>query len=273
MTEREMEDLLWTYPDKFLNEQLEQFQRQPSSNVGRADLIFTDRIGRLLVVELKRDTLERGAIAQLVDYYGMMKLRFPEKCVELMIVANRIPPERRLACEQYDVTPVEIPQKKFRDVAAEVGYAFKSETPYTKSSDHAAQASPMDSSFFHGQSRVNQVLPISQARVQKGWFYWISSEGRPYFLAFVNAKGSCSMRCFEAENGAFVRKDYMVGDYQESFSDYVRRATQVFVSRQPNLERDCKFQLPSSTLLELKRQVQMSSAASNATALGELEAQ
>jgi hypothetical protein len=128
MTEREMEDLIWHNPEKFLNEPLTQFQRQPSSTVGRADLIFEDRIGRLLVIELKRDTLERGAVMQLIDYYGMVKSRFPGKAVELMVVAARIPPERKVACEQYDITAVEIPHKKFRDVADEVGYVFKSES-------------------------------------------------------------------------------------------------------------------------------------------------
>ena len=67
MTEREMEDLLWEHPEKFLNEPLEQFQRQPSSAVGRADLIFLDCIGRLIVIELKRGTLELGAVSQLID--------------------------------------------------------------------------------------------------------------------------------------------------------------------------------------------------------------
>lgn len=66
MTEKE--DLLWNHPEKFLNEPLTQFRRQPSSAVGRADLIFEDRIGRLLIIELKKGTLERGAIPQLVDY-------------------------------------------------------------------------------------------------------------------------------------------------------------------------------------------------------------
>lgn len=122
MTEREMEDLLWDHSEKFLNEPLKQFQRQPSSSVGRADLIFLDRIGRLLVIELKRDTLERGAVSQIVDYFGMLKSSFPDKAVELMIIANRIPPERRLACEQFHIEAREIPQKKFRDVAEEVGY-------------------------------------------------------------------------------------------------------------------------------------------------------
>jgi hypothetical protein len=40
VTEREMEDLLWQYPERFLNEPLNQFRRQPCAPVGRADLIF-----------------------------------------------------------------------------------------------------------------------------------------------------------------------------------------------------------------------------------------
>jgi RecB family endonuclease NucS len=68
MTEHEMEDLVWQHPEKFLNEPLRQFQRQPASGVGRADLIFLDRLDRLLVIELKRGTLARGAVPQLVDY-------------------------------------------------------------------------------------------------------------------------------------------------------------------------------------------------------------
>jgi RecB family endonuclease NucS len=106
MTEREMEDLVWEHPEKFLNEPLTQFQRQPASGVGRADLIFLDRIGRVLVIELKRGTLERGAVPQIVDYFGMLKSRFPNKSVELMIIANSIPPERRLSCEQFHIVPV-----------------------------------------------------------------------------------------------------------------------------------------------------------------------
>jgi hypothetical protein len=51
MIEKEMQDLLWQYPEKFLNETLKQFQRQPSSPVGRADLIFEDRIGRGLATD------------------------------------------------------------------------------------------------------------------------------------------------------------------------------------------------------------------------------
>src|SRR5579871_3111886 len=101
MTEREMEDLLWNHPDKFLNERLKQFRRQPQSYVGRADLVFTDRLGRFLIIELKKGVLPRGAVNQLVDYMGMLKHEFPTKPVELMVIANEIPRERALACQQF----------------------------------------------------------------------------------------------------------------------------------------------------------------------------
>jgi hypothetical protein len=237
-------------PRKSLNEPLKQFQRQPASTVGRADLIFVDRIGRLIVVELKRDTLERGAIAQLVDYFGMLKSRFPDKAVELMIVANRIPQERRLACAQFDIDAVEIPQKKFRDVAEEVGYIFKSEA-----GDASAPVSvPLLPTAEPKRSFVNVVedFPRSPSKVEKGWYYWEGKNGRGYFLAFVNAKGSCSIRRFELEGGAFVGVDRRSGDYQETFSDYLKTAVPLYVSRQPNLERDCRNRLPSYVLAELR---------------------
>jgi Endonuclease NucS len=127
MTEKEMEDLLWAHPEKILNEPLTQFRRQQRSGVGRCDLIFKDRLGRLLVIELKRGRLERGAIDQLHDYFGMVKQEFPDTPVELMVVANEIPPERALACEKYDIEHRAISPKRFRDVAEEVAYTFASE--------------------------------------------------------------------------------------------------------------------------------------------------
>ena len=123
-----MEDLLWNHPEILLNEPLVQYRRQQSTNAGRSDLIFRDKFGRLLVVELKKGVLARGALYQLEDYFGAIKLQFPETPVEKMVVANSIPPERKVACEQYYIECREIPEMKFRDVAAQVGYVFQSET-------------------------------------------------------------------------------------------------------------------------------------------------
>jgi hypothetical protein len=107
MIEKEMEDLLREYPEKFLNQSLEQFRRQPGSSIGRADLVFKDGLGRLLVVELKKETLSRKAVGQLVDYFGMLKQEFGDTPVELMAVANRIPPERRFSWYKGGPSPTQ----------------------------------------------------------------------------------------------------------------------------------------------------------------------
>ena len=157
-----MEDLLWNHPDKLLNEQLRQFRRQPSSRIGRADLVFKDRLDRFIVIEIKRGTLPRDAIAQLHDYYGMLKEEFPDRPVELMAVANDIPKERRLACEQYNIEPREISQKRFRDVANEVGYSFQSEQA------PAAVSSPLSSAEPRASNR-NLLLTTAKDRVYKAF--------------------------------------------------------------------------------------------------------
>jgi hypothetical protein len=101
---------------------------------------------------------------------------------------------------------------------------------------------------------IQEDFPV-RSKIDKGWYYWLGANtSRGYFLAFVNAKGSCSMRRFEVDGGAFLGREYKSGDYQASFSEYLQSAVSLYVSRQPNLERDCKSRLPSFVLTELKQQ-------------------
>lgn len=129
MVEREMQELIWEHPERFFNEPLKQIAWEASSSeVGRADLVFEDRHGRLLIIEVKRGKLPRGAIDQLHDYFGMMKQKYPAKAVEMMVVAWVIPQERRLACEYYDIECREFSERFFREIAKEYGYLFVSES-------------------------------------------------------------------------------------------------------------------------------------------------
>jgi hypothetical protein len=144
MKEQEMEDLVWAYSDSFLQKGLSQFRRQHSTAIGRSDLIFRDQLGHILAVELKHGVLPRQAIYQLYDYYGALKAEFPTQPVELMVVANEVPRERRLACERHHIDCAEISEARFRRVAAEVGYTFRSEqtaqtTPLRTDSSTLAQ--------------------------------------------------------------------------------------------------------------------------------------
>jgi hypothetical protein len=96
----------------------------------------------------------------------------------------------------------------------------------------------------------------------KGWYYYERKldfldvkMDRRYILAFVNAKGSCSMRTFDAETGRFEGKKYHPGNYQQVFAGTLKGAIELTIESQPNLERDCRERLPDSVLTYLKNQV------------------
>jgi hypothetical protein len=90
----------------------------------------------------------------------------------------------------------------------------------------------------------------------KAWFYGKDKNGRGIILAFVNAKGSCSVRPFEGETGIALGKRYGTGPYQEHFADLLEGATELTVESQPNLERDCKQRLPERLLAYLRREIE-----------------
>ena len=79
--------------------------------------------------------------------------------------------------------------------------------------------------------------------------------GREYFLAFVNAKGSCSIRAFDWDKGNFLGKHSQRGNYQNQFADLIAGATEVTVSSQPNLEGGWKERLPDHLLAYLRKQI------------------
>jgi hypothetical protein len=135
MRESEMEDLLWSHPERFLAEPLKQFRRQPHTEIGRPDLIFETRLDQLLLVEIKKGTAEREVIGQIYDYFGALKREFPLRSVELVVIATSIPAERKIALERLHIEWHEIPIKQFRTVARAVGYTIESEKALSGAGD------------------------------------------------------------------------------------------------------------------------------------------
>ena len=105
------------------------------------------------------------------------------------------------------------------------------------------------------QSPESDALP-AKFKTERAWFHLPGKDGQGQFLALANAKGSCSLRRFEAGDGTALPKgENRSGDYRDSFSKEIEHATPLTVTRQPNLERDCKKRLPLATLQELQKQV------------------
>jgi hypothetical protein len=104
-------------------------------------------------------------------------------------------------------------------------------------------------------SSITPNLPSAKNRTERAWFHVTSSNGHGYILAMVNAKGSCSMRTFDAGDGSFLGKRYKGGNYQNSFSTHLEHARQLKVDHQPNLENECRKALPAGILGELQEQI------------------
>lgn len=117
MIEADMERLIRDYPGEFLEEPLRLVSQQEAFRSGVTDLIFEDAQGDLVIVELKRGVLQREHVAQLFDYLGDVEDRYKGKHVEVMVVANIIPPQRRTKLERLGVTFKEIPEARFHELA------------------------------------------------------------------------------------------------------------------------------------------------------------
>ena len=122
MSERDMENLVWQHPEKFFDEPLTRFERQPTIRVGRADLVFVDQSGALLVMELKQGFLNRKVIAQLVDYESHYRMHYPNRNTRMMAVANKILPERQQGLNRLGFEWREISEATLQRIAQEVGY-------------------------------------------------------------------------------------------------------------------------------------------------------
>ena len=141
MNEADMERLIRDHPEEFFDEPLKLVSEQESLPSGVADLIFEDGQGDLVVMELKRGTLLREHVAQVLDYLGDVEDRYRGKNVELMVVANIIPAQRRTKLGRLGVTFKEIPEKRFREVAAKHGVQLSEQGGPPGAASHGALAS------------------------------------------------------------------------------------------------------------------------------------
>jgi hypothetical protein len=116
INEKIMEDLIAANPEHFLQESgLKLIGRQFVVPGYRFDLLFQDRTGAKLIVEIQKGTLDRSHIYKILDYYDAFKDRNPHEFVEVMVVATVIPAERKHRLASRGISFREIPVADFLD--------------------------------------------------------------------------------------------------------------------------------------------------------------
>ncbi len=89
------------------------------------------------------------------------------------------------------------------------------------------------------------------------WVYLDELGENGAFAVFANARNASSMRTFDAQTGRALDKPVVQKgqSYKQAFSEYISRGRHLWVDNQPNLEQDCKEELPAEILDELRRQI------------------
>ena len=113
-SEKTMEDAIVKNPEKFINEEgLRLLARQYRVGSYIFDLLFEDRHGGKLIVEIQKGTLDRTHTYKILDYYHVYKEENPRDFIDVMVIANIIPPERKRRLNDLGVDYKEVSESIF----------------------------------------------------------------------------------------------------------------------------------------------------------------
>ena len=90
----------------------------------RLDILFGDKYGHFIIIEVKRSILSREASGQVVVYYALLKEQFPEKSIELILCATTIHNERKIFLENVGIECKEVPVSQLVNIADKYKYTF-----------------------------------------------------------------------------------------------------------------------------------------------------
>jgi hypothetical protein len=110
LSERIFEDILVKYPE-LIEDKLRYIGRQVTHFGKRIDILFEDRFNEKLIIELKKDNLDRNALSQVMEYEGYI-LSEKDPSTRVMIIANRIPLNLKKAMDHHGIEYKEITNKR-----------------------------------------------------------------------------------------------------------------------------------------------------------------
>jgi len=197
MIEREMEDIISCYPEETLGEPgLQLLARQYSIGSYRFDLLFKDRHGGHLVVELQKGTLDRTHTYKILDYYHEYSEKNPSLFIDTMIVANVIPAERKRRLQDLGVDYREIPEATFLEFSAKFPQRHEGNDDRDSSNQEAPQilndsddyeVRRLKRAFIQQTEEVREVLRLGQ-EVSCFYIYRnLPDDGKNWFVWWIPA--------------------------------------------------------------------------------------
>jgi RecB family endonuclease NucS len=101
LSEKQFEDILAKYPE-LIEEGLSLEGRQVNVAGKAVDLLFKDSHGDILIVELKKGTIERKHIGQILDYEGYLVSEF-NPATRVMLIGSYVPKNFQKSLEHHGI--------------------------------------------------------------------------------------------------------------------------------------------------------------------------
>jgi hypothetical protein len=125
MLEKDLENLIAEHPDDFFpDESFMLVSQQYAIDGRRIDILFTDKLNRKIIVEIKRGILTREASGQIAEYFGLLKSKNTGDFYEMILCANVIPKERRIFLEHIGIECKELGIAYISELAKRYNYVF-----------------------------------------------------------------------------------------------------------------------------------------------------
>jgi hypothetical protein len=107
-SEKDMENAIANDPERFLRRKgLKLIKQQHRIGNHQFDVLFENKHGEILIVEVQKGTLDRNHMFKIIEYSIRYRNKNPLKKVNVIIVANVIPRERRQFLDEVGVSYLE----------------------------------------------------------------------------------------------------------------------------------------------------------------------
>jgi len=220
--EREMEDLIATYPDDFFPGRGFKLKgrQQSYAGVGRFDLLFEDRFQLNVLMELKSEPAKFGVADQLARYYDELRNRGTFG-VLMWLVAPQIPYAVREFLDRIGIEYSEIHRAEFLKIANLHGIALRAEVSLqSQSTEPVAKALPKTRRSPKGGIVVDFCLEFIKRRIHHAWEQkqeWITRDD----LAIEIYKQPWAVEALDARKlFSEIKRISQVGNWVDWFSSY-----------------------------------------------------
>lgn len=167
MLEKDIENMIATYPDEFFpKEGFKLLGQQITIEGRRLDILFEDKHKRKVIIEVKRGILTREASGQIAEYYGLLKNKGYIGNYELILCANIIPPERKTFLETIGIDCRELGVTLITELAKKYDYTFSDDKPGFDGNQREIKV-PSTSNELELQSEIEPSVWIFQANPQR----------------------------------------------------------------------------------------------------------